>query len=220
MAKLTQRKIAHQNLKKYGMLRLSELREHGVSATTISRMVKDGEIDRLSCGLYQLEDSEWDTYHSFAQVTKILRGKGVICLMSALEYHGLTDWLTDHIWVAIEKNKWIPQCSRPQMNIVQYSNRMLTNSQEMHQIEGVNVKIFGVAKTVTDCFRHLRSVGLDVAIEGLEKSLKYQKTTRSELELHAKKGRVWTVMEPYIDAAVNKIPLYNWDFSGMSELYK
>ena len=219
MKQLPQREKAKKYLSKHGMLRLSELNRFGVSATTISRMVKDREVERLNCGLYQLEDAEWDTYHSFAKVAKIFRGNGVICLISALEYHGLTDLLPTHTWVAIEKHKWIPHCSNPELNVIQYSDKMLTYSQEIHQIEGVKVKIFSVAKTVTDCFRHIKNVGLEVAVEGLEKSLMFQMTTRSELETHAKKGRVWKTMEPYIDAAAHKIPLYNWDFSEISKMY-
>ena len=191
MKKLTQREIARKSLSKHGMLRLTELQKQGVAATTISRMVKDGEVDRLNCGLYQLNDAEWDTYHHFAQVAKIFRDKGVICLLSALEFHGLTDWMPDRTWIAIEKHGWVPHCSRPKLNVIQYSDNMLSYSQEIHRIEGVDVRVFGVAKTVVDCFRHLRSVELEFAAQGLENSLKFQMTTRSELEVHAKKGRVW-----------------------------
>ena len=217
MKKLPQREIARKCLTKHGMLRLTELQKRGVAATTISRMVKNGEVDRLNCGLYQLNDAEWDTYHSFARAAKIFRGKGVICLLSALEFYGLTDWMPDQTWVAIEKHSWKPHCSKQLISVVQYSEHMLNYSQEVHRIEGVDVKVFGVAKTVVDCFRHMRRVGFEFAIEGLENSLKFQMTTRSELEVHAKKGRVWKFMAPYIDAAVNKIPLYNFDFTEVSK---
>ena len=217
MKKLPQREIARKCLTKHGMLRTTELQKQGVAATTINRMVNDGEVDRLNCGLYQLNDAEWDTYHSFAKVAKICRGKGVICLLSALEFHGLTDWMPDQTWVAIEKHSWKPNSSKEKISIVQYSEQMLNYSQEIHRIEGVDVKIFGVAKTVTDCFRHLGYVSHEFALQGLENSLKFQMTSRSELEVHAKKGRVWKIMEPYIDAAVNKIALYNFDFTEVSK---
>ena len=217
MAKLTQRKIAHQYLKKYGMLRFSELQKMGVSATTLNRMVKDEEVFNHSRGLYQLVSADIETFHGFAQVAKIIPNS-VICLTSALNYYNITDWVPHSIWVAIEKHKWIPKNTYPPVQVIQYNQSMLADGKEIHQIEGIDVQIFGVAKTVADCFRHRNKIGIDIALEGLEKSLKYDKTTRSELEIHAKKGGVWSVMEPYIDAAVNKIPLYDWDFSKINRI--
>lgn len=67
-------------------------------------------------------------------------------------------------------------------------------------IESVPVRIFGVAKTVADCFRHRRVVGLPVAIEGLQEALRRRKATPGEIARHAKLGGVATVMRPYLEA--------------------
>ena len=213
----SQREIARENLKKHGMLRQSELQRRGVAATTLARMVKDEEVFNHSRGLYQLANADIDTFHGFAQVSKIIPGS-TICLTSALNYFEITDWLPHSIWVAVEKHKWMPKKTYPPTQIVQFTPRMIAEGREIHRIEGVDVQIFSVAKTVVDCFRLRNKIGIDIALEGLEKSLKYDKTTRTELEKYAKKCRIWTVMEPYIDAAVNKIPLFNWDFSGMNRM--
>ena len=49
------------------MLRLVELREAGVTAATMSRMERAGEVIRLSRGVYQLPDAELDPNHSLAE---------------------------------------------------------------------------------------------------------------------------------------------------------
>ena len=157
----------------------------GVSATTLNRMVNDEEVFNHSRGLYQLVSADIETFHRFAQVAKIIPNS-VICLTSALNYYNITDWVPHSIWVAIEKHKWIPKNTYPPVQVIQYNQSMLADGKEIHQIEGIDVQIFGVAKTVADCFRHRNKIGIDIALEGLEKSLKYDKTTRSELEIHAK----------------------------------
>ena len=85
-----QREIARDLLAARGILRLAELRNAGVTAATVSRMEKDGEVLRLARGLYQLADAELDANHSLAEAAKRFP-KGVICLVSALAFHELTD---------------------------------------------------------------------------------------------------------------------------------
>ena len=48
------------------MARLADLRAAGVTAATMTRMTNDGEVVRLSRGLYQLADAELDARHSLA----------------------------------------------------------------------------------------------------------------------------------------------------------
>jgi hypothetical protein len=64
----------------------------------------------------------------------------------------------------------------------------------------VSVKVFGVAKTVADCFRHRGKVGLSIAIEGLQEALKQRKVTPAEVARQADKGGVSTVVRPYLEA--------------------
>jgi len=48
-------------------MRLAELKDAGVTAATVSRMEKDGEVVRLARGVYQLPDAELDKNHSLAE---------------------------------------------------------------------------------------------------------------------------------------------------------
>ncbi len=194
-----QRQKARALLTKCGMVRLSEFRNAGVTAATISRMEKDGEVVRLRRGLYQLPDAQLDAQHSLAEAAMHVP-KGVVCLVSALAFHGLTDQLPAKIWMAIGNKDWSPRGDRPPLRIVRFADALLSDNVETHIIEGVPVKIYGIAKTIADCFRHRRAVGLSVAIEGLQEALRQRKTTPSEIARHAERGGVGTVIRPYLEA--------------------
>src|SRR5512138_661434 len=101
----SQRQIAQALLKARGIVRLTELRAAGITAATVSRMERDGEVIRLARGLYQLPDAQLDANHSLAEAAKRLP-RGVICLVSALAFHGLTDQLPKKVWMAIGKSDW------------------------------------------------------------------------------------------------------------------
>ena len=194
-----QRDQATNLLRKQGIVRLSEFREAGITAATISRMVKDGDVVRLARGLYQLSNAPLDANHSLAEAAKRVP-RGVICLVSALAFHGLTDQLPRAVWVAIGTKDWAPREGNPPIQIVRFNDAFLTDDVNTAQIEGVSVKIFGVAKTISDCFRHRRSVGQSVALAGLQEALRQRKATPAEIARHAERGSVATVMRPYLEA--------------------
>lgn len=195
----SQRELAQALLSERGILRLVELREAGVTAATMSRMERAGEVIRLSRGVYQLPDAELDPNHSLAEAAKRVP-KGVICLVSALAFHGLTDQLPSKVWMAIGPKDWAPQGDGTPIRIVRFTDSLLREGLETHAIEGVPVKVFGVAKTVADCFRHRGKVGLSVAIEGLQEALRQRKATPAEIARQAEKGGVSTVIRPYLEA--------------------
>ncbi|MBI1341182.1 transcriptional regulator [bacterium] len=194
-----QRPIARKLLAERGMARLADLRAAGVTAATMTRMANDGEVVRMARGLYQLPDAELDARHSLAEAAARLP-KGVICLTSALAFHGLTDQLPRKVWIAIGVSDWAPKPSSPPLRIVRMTNALLGDGVEMHTIESVRVKVFGIAKTIADCFRHRRSVGLSIALEGLQEALRQRKVTPAAMSRQAAKSGVATVMRPYLEA--------------------
>lgn len=194
-----QREQARLLLEQRGIVRLSEFKTSGITAATIGRMVKDGEVLRLARGLYQLPDALLDVHHSLAEAAKKLP-KGVICLVSALAYHDLTDQLPRAVWMAIGTKDWEPKTDTPPIRTVRFTDALLSDDILTEQIEGVPVKIFGVAKTIADCFRHRRTVGQSVALEGLQEALRKRKTTPAEITRHAERGGVATVIRPYLEA--------------------
>ena len=195
----TQRIRVIDLLRSRGMMRLSELRDAGITAATVGRMVRAGEVNRLARGLYQLPDAPLDANHSLAEAAKRIP-RGVVCLVSALAYHELTDQLPRAVWMAIGTNDWMPKAGRSATRIVRFTDALLTDEILTVHIENVPVKIFGVAKTIADSFRHRRKVGQAVALEGLQEALRQRKASPAEIIRHAERGGVATVVRPYLEA--------------------
>ncbi len=122
---MSQRQIARTLLTERGISRLAELREAGVTAATMSRMERDGEVLRLARGLYQLSDAPLDVHHSLAETAKRIP-KGVVCLVSALAFHGLTDQLPRKVWLAVGQKDWSPKPEGTPIRLVRFTDRLLT----------------------------------------------------------------------------------------------
>jgi predicted transcriptional regulator of viral defense system len=194
-------------LKQQGMARLSELREAGVTAATVSRMKEKGLVLQLSRGLYQLPDAAFDTHHALAEAGKLVP-KGVVCLTSALAFHGLTDTIPSRVWMAIGAKDRRPRAETPPLQFVRFGPKVLTTGIKEHVIEGVRVRIYNPAKTVVDLFRYRRSAGkryqkspgLNLALEGLREALRQRKATPAEIARYANEAGIWKVAQPYLEA--------------------
>lgn len=186
-------------LRERGIARLAEIRRAGITAATVSRLERAGVVIKLGRGLYQLADATTEANHSLAEAAKRVP-KGVICLVSALAFHGITDQMPRRVWMAIGPKDWKPQIDYPPLRIVRFSDRFLRQGIETHNIEGVSVPIFGVSKTIADAFRHRRSVGIDVAIAALKEALRQRKATPSDISACARERGVWSTLRPYLEA--------------------
>lgn len=195
----TQRARALSLLKRRGMSRLTEFAAAGITATTVSRMAQAGEVARLARGLYQLSDAELDPQQSLAEAARLVP-KGVICLVSALAFHGLTDQMPPKVWIAIGRKSWRPRVTHPPIRIARFSNEELGRGVERKKIAGTVVPVFGVAKTLADLFRYRRVVGDVIAVEGLREALRRRKATPAAIAREAEAAGVWRVMEPYMMA--------------------
>ena len=182
-----------------GMARLAEIRRAGITAATVSRLEREGVVTRLGRGLYQLAATSPEANHSLAEAAKRVP-KGVICLVSALAFHGITDQMPRRIWIAIGPKDWKPKVDHPPLRIVRFADTFLSDGVETHEIEAVSVPIFSVAKTIADIFRHRRSVGVDVAVQSLKEALRQHKATPSEISAAAIRGGVWKTLRPYLEA--------------------
>jgi predicted transcriptional regulator of viral defense system len=195
----TQREQLAAILSQRGIARLAEIRRAGVTAATVSRMERAGFVTKLGRGLYQLAGAAPDANHSLAEAAKRVP-KGVICLVSALAFHGISDQMPRRVWIAIGPKDWKPPADHPPLRIVRFANKFLRDGAETHDIEGVPVPVFGVAKTIADAFRHRRSVGLDVVVPALREALRQGKATPSEISSWAMRGGVWNAVRPYLEA--------------------
>ena len=194
-----QRTKALSLLQRRGMVRLSEFLTLGVTAATVSRLEREGAVVRLARGLYQRPDASVDANHTLAEASKLVP-KGVICLASALAFHELTDQLPTKVWMAIGPKDWRPRFPYPPVRFARFPETQLRSDVEHHRIDGVRVPIFGVAKTITDLFRYRRTVGINLALEGLREALRNRKATPAEIAKRAVKSGVWKTMEPYMNA--------------------
>ena len=176
-----------------------ELADQGIHRQVLTRLVAEGRIERVARGVYRLPEQPITENHGLALATAAVP-QGVICLLSALQYHGIGTQLPFEVWLALDRRAWRPRLAYPPLRIVRYTGEALSAGVETHRMEGRPVKVYGAAKTVADCFKYRNKIGLDVALEALREGWRARRFTMDELDRYAVICRVQRVMRPYLEA--------------------
>ncbi|NQV29939.1 MAG: type IV toxin-antitoxin system AbiEi family antitoxin domain-containing protein [Candidatus Marinimicrobia bacterium] len=197
----TQEKIVRALLKENGVIRSRDAKEKGVHHEVLRRMVANGKIQKIARGQYVAIDHEFSGNMSLAVVAKHVP-HSVICLLSALDFHGIGTQNPYQVWIAMTQKHWGSELKYPPLKIVRYSEQTITQGIEEVVIEGVSVKVFNIPKTIVDCFKYRNKVGVDVAVEALREVVETSRCKISEFDPYAKAARVQNVMRPYIEALI------------------
>lgn len=180
-----------------GVVRAQDLAAQGIEPSHLQRLYAQGKIERSSRGIYLDPDASLDEHLSLSEVA-LHTPKGVICLLSALSFHGIGTQLPHQVWLALPPRTHRPVLSWPPLHLVQMAD--LTEGIETHVLNGVTVRITSPARTVADCFKYRNKIGLDVALEALKDGWRRRKFTMDEVWHCSKVCRVSNVMRPHLES--------------------
>lgn len=182
-----------------GLVRPRDLLNHKLPPDYLDRLYRRGHIERIARGLYAWPDADLGENQSLLEVARQVP-KGVICLLSALQFHGLTTQIPHEVWIALPPKAWLPKVKHPRLRVFRFSPHALIEGVKEHSIQGVPVRLTTPARTVVDCFAFRNKVGLDVALEALRDCWRQKKATMDELHQAARSRRMANVMRPYMES--------------------
>ena len=185
--------------KQKGILRLRDLQIQGVHPEYVRRLAARGELTHVGRGLYALPDADLTEHHSLAEAA-VRVPQGVVCLLTALRFHGLGTQNPKRVWLAIDRKAALPRLEYPPLRIVRFAKAAMTRGVEERRIEGVSVKVTTPARTVMDCFKYRNKIGLDVALEAFRAWRRRKDFKLDEIWKYATLQRVTRVMKPYLEA--------------------
>ena len=181
------------------LVRAADLEAAGYTRFQIPALLRRGELARMSRGLYYWTNASLSSHSTIASVGKLVPN-GIICLLTALRFHEIGTQNSGSVWVALPSNYRTPKLSDISISAVHFGGIFRKAGVTDIEIDGVSVKMTSPARTVADCFRFRNKIGLDIAIEALEESVRRKVFTSDELVKMAQKCRIYAVMKPYMEA--------------------
>ncbi len=182
-----------------GMLPTSAALNLGIHPATLYAMEKAGILKKLSRGLFRLSDLPPLEQPDLVAIS-IKAPKAVVCLASALHFHGLSAQAPDQIHLALKRGMEPPRLSGLSVRRFWFSPFAFNDGIETYEMDGARVRIYGPEKTLADCFKYRNKLGLDLALEALKRYRDRGAINRAELMRYAQICRVQKVMQPYLEA--------------------
>ena len=185
-----------------GILTMSEAIALGIHRRELYALRDKGDLEVISKGLYRLVEMPEPSLPDFIPVAKKIPN-GVICLISALAFHEITTQIPHFVYVALPRSAHKPTISYPPMRYFWYSERLLTTGIEKLVIDGCEVKIFNIEKTLVDCVKFRNKIGIDIVLEALKMYWQSRKTDLDKLFEYARLFRVAKILKPIMETIVS-----------------
>jgi predicted transcriptional regulator of viral defense system len=183
-----------------GVLRTGQALMRGIHPAALYSLVEAGQLTRLARGLYRLADAQEFSNPDLA-VVAAKAPDAVVCLISALSFHGITTQVPRAVHLAVSRGRYAGLRLRtPPVKIYRFDAATFDQGIEAHQIDGVTVRIYGVARTLVDCFKYRNKLGLDIAIEALRFARERKRISNREILHFARLLHQVRVISPYLES--------------------
>ena len=179
----------------------TELKNMGYTYYKIDKLEKGGILSRINRSTYENLEYKGDENDFFSAEEYV--PNGVICLMSAARYYGLTNFLPDAVDVAIERKKKVNTLPEwPEIRIFYFSqSRMDIGVKKIY--EGKNCfHIFDIEKTVVDIIYYRNKIGIEETSEVFKNYLKRRDRQIDRIYAYAKRLRCEKVVRTYLEVLI------------------
>jgi predicted transcriptional regulator of viral defense system len=202
MMKKTTYSAARQLFREHnGVLRTAQAVALGIPSATLYAMRETGIIVQESRGLYRLDEVELDQYPDLVQICQRVP-KAVVCLISALDFHELTTQIPPRVTIALPRGARKPKIDYPPVQTVHMAPDAFEVGIDVHEINGLPVRVYSPEKTIADCIKFRRMVGIDVVQEALTRYIGSTPLRVDDLLRYARIDRVEKQLRRYLEVLV------------------
>ena len=158
-----------------------ELHDSGFSYYKITKLTDSGQLIKMNRSMYENTSYQGDS-DDFSTVSVYIP-KGVICMLSAARFYGLTDYLPDAVDVAIGRTmKVSTRPVNPPVNIWFFPDDRYKTCIKEEEISGRIIRIYDIEKTVVDILYYRNKTGIEETREILTNYLR--RSDRDLVKLH------------------------------------
>lgn len=188
--------------KQGGYAQSKDLVEGGLHTSQIKELMDSGYIYKVKRGLYHAAQIIEGDHQELLEVANIIP-HGVICLLSALSFHGLTTYLPKENYVAIHRHARKPVLPEfPPIRIFYFSDVPFNLGIAEVEIGGMHVNIYDKEKTLCDMVKYRKKLGQDLVKEAFKEYFSKPDIQIEKLLYYAAQTRVRTIVEQYLEVLI------------------
>ena len=185
--------------KRGGMVSYKEIIKAGFNKAFLRNNLDSGQIQKVDRALYRLSDNFTLSNPDLVAVS-IKVSKGVVCLLSALAFYEVTSEIPHHVNIAIPRGAWANKINYPPVKFYHFASKAWKAGIEKFEIEGHQIKVYSLAKTIADCFKFRNKIGMNIAREALKIAITEKGVQPKEIMRYAEICRVDNIIKPILEA--------------------
>jgi predicted transcriptional regulator of viral defense system len=135
-----------------GYLTQQQAVKAGLEPHVLRYSMMTGRSERVQRGVYRLVDASSQNHEDLLEVSLRIP-YGVVCLSSALAFHGLTTFIPKKIHIAVPQKRKPPKLEYPPLVVHYFSDKTYKYGIESYEVKGHSFKVYSVEKTLVDLFR-------------------------------------------------------------------
>ena len=202
-----------------GIAKTSDFAANGINKYEVAAFCKEGVIERIRRGFYQLPQSKSITEE---QLIRELLPQGIICVESALFHHGYSDFsprayfsnLPVKAMVQEIRNAGYPStlsntagtyiCNHVMYGILYYIQKeFLDIGKSISNFNGVILPVYDRERTICDCFKYRTKLDNEIFNKAVNAYAADEKKNLANLSKYAKEMKLYTKVMNVMEVLLN-----------------
>ena len=176
----------------------SILEEKGISRVYLSKMEKEGIIEKIDRGIYVTEDFKYDEYYLF----QLKYPKAIFSYNTALYFYEMTERTPIRMDVTVYR-EYNPHRFKDLVNVYKVSKELYNlGVTERKSPQGMKVKTYNLERTVCDIIKDNASLDIETRNKAIKKCIKSKEFSASRMFEYAKKMNIYDKVKNYMEAII------------------
>ena len=174
-----------------GIAKTSDFVANGINKYEVAAFCKEGVIERIRRGFYQLPQSENIIEE---QLIRELLPQGIICVESALFHYGYSDFSPREWSIAVPRTAYRAVKNIDEFPVKAYYIRreLLDIGKALSDFNGVILPVYDRERTICDCFKYRTKLDNEIFNKAVNAYTADEKKNLANLSIYAKEMQLYT----------------------------
>ena len=176
----------------------AQLEDKGISRVYLSKMEKEGIIERIDRGIYVTKDFKYDEYYLF----QLKYPKAIFSYNTALYFYGMTERTPIKMDVTVYR-EYNPHRFKDLVNVYKVNKELYDlGVTEKKSPQGMKVRTYNLERTVCDIIKDKDSIDIEIRNKAIKKAIKSKEFNASKMFEYAKKMNIYDKVKSYMEAII------------------
>lgn len=176
----------------------AKIEERGISRVYLSKMEKEGAIERIDRGIYITKDFKYDEYYLF----QLKYPRTIFSCNTALYFYGMTERTPVKMDVTVYR-EYNPHRFKDFVNVYKISKELYDlGITEKESPQGMKVKTYNLERTICDIIKDKNCLDIEIRNKAIKKVIKSKEFNASKMFEYARKMNIYDQVKIYMEAII------------------